>query len=60
VRDLRDLARAIERLVDDADLCADLVARGRKRAAEFSLDAYTERMGRLYHGLIAAAVPTGR
>jgi len=53
VSDRRALARAIETVDRDAALRADLAARGRRRAAEFSLDAYTERMGRLYRALLA-------
>jgi len=52
VRDPRALSQAIARIADDSALCAELAARGRRRAAQFSLDAYAARMERLYRGLL--------
>jgi glycosyltransferase involved in cell wall biosynthesis len=56
VRDRRDLARAMTVIASDATLTAQLAERGRKRAADFSLDTYTQRMGRFYRDLPAATL----
>jgi glycosyltransferase involved in cell wall biosynthesis len=55
VRDRRALADAIRAIAGDAQRSAELTARGRRRAAQFSLAAYTERLGRFYRELTAGA-----
>jgi glycosyltransferase involved in cell wall biosynthesis len=46
-----DIARAIGKIVDDADLRVELAARGRVQAKVFSVDRYRERVGQLYASL---------
>lgn len=49
--DLAAMSRAIVQLDADADLRADMVARGRIQAQKFSMANYSERIDRLYAGL---------
>lgn len=51
--DVQALADGIRGLDRNADLRADLVARGRKQAELFSKERYAERMGALYSQLLA-------
>jgi glycosyltransferase involved in cell wall biosynthesis len=53
--DVDDIANAIRRLDRDGDLRAELSARGVKRAAFFSPQAYAERIAALYERLGVAA-----
>jgi hypothetical protein len=46
------MTRAIRRLDNDADLLADLSARGRRQAARFTMDGYQERIGALYRQVL--------
>jgi len=46
-----EIGRALRRLDDDDDLCAELAARGRKQAEKFSEAAYAERLRSLYQRL---------
>jgi glycosyltransferase involved in cell wall biosynthesis len=46
-----EIARAIGKIVADADLRAELSARGRLQAKVFSVERYRERVGRLYASL---------
>lgn len=52
--DARALAAAIERLVDEPDLAAELVASGRQRAAEFSMDRLAARYLEIFDELVPA------
>jgi len=49
--DVDDIAQAIKTIVADADLRSELAQRGRRQAAQFSVAAYEERIGRLYRQL---------
>ena len=46
-----EIARAITRIVNDADLRVELSQRGRTQAAKFSVDRYRERVQALYASL---------
>jgi glycosyltransferase involved in cell wall biosynthesis len=49
--EVSDIARAIGQIVEDADLRAELTARGRVQANVFSVERYRERVGQLYASL---------
>jgi glycosyltransferase involved in cell wall biosynthesis len=49
--DVGDIARAIGKIVGDADLRTELSARGRAQATLFSVERYRERVGQLYASL---------
>ncbi|HEX5455649.1 MAG TPA: glycosyltransferase family 1 protein [Stellaceae bacterium] len=49
--DTDDIARAIRTIAADADLRAELAARGRVQAESFSLERYRERIGAVYDRL---------
>jgi len=49
--DADDIARAITRIVNDADLRAEFSRRGRLQAAKFSVERYRERVEALYASL---------
>jgi len=51
--DVAGMAAAIARLDSDADLRADLAARGPARAALFSAERYRERLAELYRDVLA-------
>lgn len=53
-RDSMAMAEAIRRLDADTDLLAELSVRGRARAAEFTMDAYTARIAELYGRLLGS------
>jgi glycosyltransferase involved in cell wall biosynthesis len=53
--DLDGMIAAIRALDNDADLCAQLSARGRERAKLFSPDAYRQRLGDVYGRLLGTA-----
>ena len=50
--DVEAMARAIRRLDEDADLRAELSAKGKARASEFSPRRYEERVATLYRRLL--------
>jgi glycosyltransferase involved in cell wall biosynthesis len=52
-RDASAMAEAIRRLDVDADLLAELSARGRTRSRLFTMEAYTARIGALYANLLS-------
>ncbi|NPD68340.1 glycosyltransferase family 4 protein [Lichenicola cladoniae] len=56
-RDVGELADAVARLDRDDELCARLGAAGRARAGLFSIEAYGERLDRLYHQVLAGSLP---
>lgn len=49
--DTQDIARAIERIVDDSDLRAELVLRGKARSAQFSWQSSAETLRRHLRGI---------
>jgi glycosyltransferase involved in cell wall biosynthesis len=49
--EVSDIARGIVRIVEDADLRAELSTRGRMQAAVFSAERYRERVAQLYSSL---------
>jgi glycosyltransferase involved in cell wall biosynthesis len=49
--EVSDIARGIVRIVEDADLRAELSTRGRTQAAVFSAERYRERVAQLYSSL---------
>jgi len=54
-RDAAALGDAMALVLGDRDLAARMGAAARKRAAEFTVDRYTERCGALYEELLAAS-----
>jgi glycosyltransferase involved in cell wall biosynthesis len=50
--DTSAIARAVRQVDADADLRADLAARGRIQAARFSREAYRERLDSVYRRLL--------
>ena len=47
------LAKALRRVLDDDSLRAELVAGGRRRADELSMDHLADRYVEIYRGLLA-------
>ncbi len=48
----KEIKGALERLLEDDRLCADLSARGREQAKKFSAENYAKRLAVLYEGLV--------
>ncbi|NNE07585.1 MAG: glycosyltransferase family 4 protein [Gemmatimonadetes bacterium] len=51
-RSQKEIRGAMERLLEDDELCRDLSGRGREQAKKFSAENYAKRLAVLYEGLI--------